>query len=99
MTSSSPQTENLSSATLKGITIYPNPIVQFATVSFSTDKATAVKISVTDMTGKLLKTITNQNFSEGNHEVKFNRESLPAGIFFLQLKTNDGVVMKKIMVQ
>jgi len=52
-----------------------------------------------DVNGRLLKVITNENFSEGNHEVTFNRESLSAGIYLLQLRTNEGVIIRKLMME
>jgi len=100
MTSFSPQgAETLSSATQSALGVYPNPVVQFATVSFSLARMSPVKISIVDISGKLLKTIADQNFSEGSHQVKFSRQSLRAGVFFLQIKTNEGVMMKKIVIE
>jgi hypothetical protein len=56
-TSFAPQAaDNLSSATLAGLQVYPNPLVQFGTVSFSLANASAVRISITDISGKTLKT-------------------------------------------
>ena len=52
-----------------------------------------------DVNGRSLKVIADQNFSEGVNEVTFNRESLSAGIYFLQMKTNKGMVVKKLIVQ
>ena len=40
-----------------------------------------------------------RNFSEGIHEVTFNRKSLSTGIYFLQLKINKGVMMKKVIIE
>jgi hypothetical protein len=79
--------------------VYPNPVSQSATVSFSLAKASPVKIVVTDVNGRSLKTIADADFSTGNHLIKFNRESLMAGIYFLQIKTNQGTVMKKILIE
>jgi hypothetical protein len=99
-TSFAPQTsDNFSSATLAGLQVYPNPLVQFGAVSFSLANASAVRISITDISGKTLKTIADQNFSPGRHEVKFNRGSMPAGIYFLQVKMNDGLMVRKIVLE
>ncbi len=52
-----------------------------------------------DVNGKSLKVIDHKKFTQGSHEVTFNRESLPAGIYFLQLKTNEGVMIKKLVIE
>jgi hypothetical protein len=40
-----------------------------------------------------------RHYSAGSHKVAFNRESFPAGIYFLQLKTNEGMMMKKLALE
>jgi hypothetical protein len=79
--------------------VYPNPISEAATVSFFSTEASPVVIELIDVNGRSLKVIADENFSEGKHEVTFNRESLSAGIYFLQMKTDEGVMMKKLIVQ
>ncbi len=78
--------------------VYPNPVSQSATVSFFLPEALSVFIELKDVNGRSLKVIADADFSEGNHEVTFNRESLIAGIYFLQIKTYEGVLMKKIIM-
>ena len=78
--------------------VYPNPVLQFATVSFYLAKASSVKITITDIQGKLLRILADDNFLEGTYSIKFDRETLPAGMYFLQAKTNYGVMMKKILM-
>ena len=78
--------------------INPNPVSQSAVISFSVSKASHVTIIVADTRGRSLKIIADANFSEGNHKINFNRESLAAGIYYLQLKSNDNVTMKKIII-
>ncbi len=79
--------------------LYPNPVSQSATISFSLNEASPVIIEILDVNGRSLKVIADENFSEGSHEIKFNRESLSAGIYFLQLKTNEGVMMKTVVIE
>jgi hypothetical protein len=52
-----------------------------------------------DLNGQLLRVITDLIFKEGRHEVTFSRELLIAGIYFLEVKTNEEVVKKKIMIK
>jgi hypothetical protein len=86
--------------------VYPNPVSQSAVISFSIEEASSVMIELMDVNGKSLNVIVKKDFSAGSHELIFsvrspsgNRESLPAGIYFLQLKTNEGMMMKKIALE
>ena len=81
------------------VEVYPNPVSQSATISFSLDKASPAMIQVMDMNGRILKTIANKGFPEGHHEVTFNRELLKAGVYFLRISTNHKVTTQKIVVQ
>ncbi len=69
--------------------VRPNPISQTATVTFSLNEESPVAIQVMDVNGRSLKVIAQKDFSEGRHQIIFNRESLSAGIYFIQLKAND----------
>ena len=40
-------------------------------------------MQIIDVNGRLVRVIADENFSEGNHDVTFSRESLAAGIYFL----------------
>ena len=75
------------------------PVSQSATVSFSLAKTSSVKLAITDVHGRSLKMIADKNFSEGVHKIIFDRESLVSGIYFLQIKTGEGVATKKIVIQ
>jgi hypothetical protein len=81
------------------IVIYPNPISQSATLSFLLNEESSVVIQILDVNGRSLKIMAQKNFSQGSHELTFNRELLPAGIYFLQLKTDEGVMMKKMVIE
>ena len=58
-----------------------------------------MKIELFSVDGKKVMMIADENFSEGNQEIKFNRESLTPGIYFLQLQSNEGVAVKKMVTE
>jgi hypothetical protein len=62
--------------------VYPNPVSQSATLSFSLAKTSPVKLAIIDVRGRSLKMIADKNFSEGVHKIVFNRESLVSGVYF-----------------
>ncbi len=60
------------------ITIYPNPVKSFATISYTFDKVD--KISILNIVGKEIRSIT---FEQGVKETKVNLFDLQPGVYFL----------------
>ncbi len=79
--------------------IYPNPIITSGTISFSLEQTASVNIGLVDVTGRKLQTVLDKNLDAGNHEVKFNREQVAAGIYFLQIKMNEETNVLKVVIQ
>ncbi len=79
--------------------VNPNPVSQTAVISFSLVKTSPVRITISDVNGRILKVITEENYSEGKHRINFSRESLTAGMYYLQLKTDSGVMMKRFIIE
>jgi len=72
----------------KTIQIYPNPTNDFLTVNFS-DELVLEKIDLLNSQGKsLLSTF----------DPYFYVTSLPKGVYFLRLKTDKGIIVKKVIV-
>jgi len=79
--------------------IFPNPFSSSATIEFTLDHPSPVTIKLFSVNGKEMNTIAESNFSEGSHEVNFNRASLAAGIYFLHFITSRGVYRKKLVIE
>lgn len=80
------------------VEVSPNPVSQSAVVSFSLNKLSHVTLTITNTQGAVVKIIADENFQEGTHKISFSRESLAAGTYYLQLKSNENVAMKKIVI-
>jgi len=61
---------------------YPNPFNPTTTLSFSVPEKSDVKIVVSDISGKEIKTIANDQFGEGTHSVYFDGTSHNSGTYF-----------------
>lgn len=70
--------------------IYPNPASNDATISFNLKANNNVKISVVNLLGQEVINVTNDKFSAGANEVKFNVGNLNAGVYIYTM-TVDGV--------
>ena len=77
------------------IKIYPNPIYNSTVfIEFSITEPID-KINIFNTSGQLVRQITPNNFD--NNQLKI--EQLPSGLHFIQIKTNNGIITQKIVVE
>jgi hypothetical protein len=87
---------------------YPNPFNPSTTIKFSipavgTRLALSVQLKVYDVLGKEVATLVNKEKPAGNYEVLFTSHSdegqnLPSGVYFYQLKAEDFIQTKKMIL-
>jgi hypothetical protein len=77
----------------------PNPFSASSVVSFFVTEESRTTIELFDLAGKKIITLLDQSLSSGNHEIQLNKNQLPAGIYFLQLKLNDEVIVRKVVME
>jgi hypothetical protein len=77
---------------------YPNPFNPTTTVLFSLPIKSKVHLYLIDILGRIVKEITNGNYSAGNHNVTIDASKLASGIYFCRLETNTGFVQTKKLV-
>lgn len=100
-TTSALQQTEISSITKKeyGVQVYPNPVMQSADILFSLSKMSVVSMVVINANGTKIKTIVDASFAAGSHTVHFNRGGIAAGTYFLQVRTNENITIKKLVLQ
>jgi hypothetical protein len=89
---------------------YPNPFnpstkIKFSISSVGTRDRVSVQLKVYDVLGNEVATLVNKELAAGEYEVEFNSHSglsgikeLPSGIYFYQLKTNNFIQTKKMLM-
>ena len=80
------------------MSVFPNPFSDQTTVRFSLPGSCPTSLTVCDITGKQIKTLISEKLTTGIHRIEWNAEGMPAGIYFLRLKTNKIVETKKLML-
>ncbi|MCH7639643.1 MAG: T9SS type A sorting domain-containing protein [Bacteroidetes bacterium] len=70
---------------------YPNPFNPSTTIPFELAEAGEATLAVFDGLGRYVGTLTSGYKSAGRHEVAFEAESLPSGVYVYQLKANGAV--------
>ena len=79
------------------MTVYPNPAADKININYTVTHAQPVKIEMTDVTGKKVREMNATAHSADNTE-QLNVSDLRSGIYFVRLITQDGEMMKKMVL-
>ena len=75
---------------------YPNPFNPTTTISFSIPKFGLTAITVYDVTGRQLETLTNETLSIGNYSIDWNASSYPSGVYIIKMDSGDFTQTQKV---
>lgn len=78
---------------------HPNPFTVSTTISYSIPRPGFVTISVYDVRGKEIRTLTHAFHQAGTYSLYFAADRLPNGVYFYRLEVEHGVVETKKMVR
>ncbi len=80
--------------------VFPNPASGDFFVEMDLPEAMEMRIETLDMLGRRAAVISeNEFFQKGNHQLKINSSTWPAGIYLLHFQTNGHSFSKKIIKQ
>ncbi|QNA44864.1 T9SS type A sorting domain-containing protein [Lacibacter sediminis] len=85
------KTIRINVAALRAATLYPNPVKDKTTISFSLQQSSSITANIINVSGLLIKTI-GQRYTKGDHKMHLDLSMLPAGSYNLQLKDDIGNV-------
>lgn len=68
---------------------YPNPFNPSTTIPFELPATRKVKIQVLDVTGRVVRTLTEEVYSGGYHQLIFNAKNLSSGVYFVRMESLD----------
>ncbi|MBK9330931.1 MAG: SBBP repeat-containing protein [Ignavibacteria bacterium] len=77
---------------------YPNPFNPVTNIKFDVVKSGNVKITVSDISGKLVSELLNSKMNPGTYLVDFNASQFASGIYFYTLSAQGNVITKKMTV-
>ncbi len=76
----------------------PNPFTEYTDISFTLPQKSECTISIYDLTGKVVKVISNE-FEEGRNSVRVNKSDLNvSGILYYVLETEEFTATKKMII-
>jgi len=78
--------------------VYPNPFNPTTTISFALPQESVVSITVYNMQGSEVATLTNGNYSVGSHQVIWDATSNASGTYFVKMVADNFVDTQKIVL-
>lgn len=76
------------------LNIYPNPAINYLSISLKNVKDKVNSITVTDFLGKEI----DRSFSKNENDIIISVDDLCAGIYLVNVKTNSDLMSKKIII-
>ncbi|MHA2172427.1 MAG: Kelch repeat-containing protein, partial [Candidatus Kariarchaeaceae archaeon] len=77
---------------------YPNPFNPNTTIVYQIPNAGFVTLKVYDMLGNNVVTLVNENKGIGQYNITFDASALSSGVYIYQLKVNDYLSTKKMLL-
>lgn len=76
----------------------PSIVGSRTTINYSLAKITRVAVSLYNSSGQLMRTLVDGTKPAGTYTVEFNREALPNGVYFVELKAGNYSETKKLIL-
>ena len=77
---------------------YPNPFSDYTTINYTIRKDATVSVSILDLLGNTVSELENGNQVSGEHTTSFYSSTVAEGMYLLQLKVDNTIKTKKIIV-
>lgn len=79
------------------INCYPNPFMQQATVAFAISGGRTF-VRLLDTNGRVLRTLAEGMYPQGEYTATLNRGNLPSGIYLIQVQVNGSTLVRQVMI-
>lgn len=77
---------------------FPNPFNPSTMIRFDVVRNSKVRLSVYDISGKIISTLVDQELTPGSFEYSFSADYLPSGIYFYKLETDNFTETKRMVL-
>ncbi|NQX96480.1 MAG: PKD domain-containing protein [Flavobacteriales bacterium] len=78
--------------------VYPNPVKNNLTLEFTLIESSSVEVILTDLLGNKVAIVAAENMNLGSNKVNYNVSDISNGIYLLNIKTDNSLQVKKIVV-
>ena len=77
---------------------YPNPFNPTTNIKFSIPKNSVVKLTIYDLTGRVVETLVDGQLNAGNYAYDFDASNIASGVYFYKLQSDNFTDVKKMML-
>lgn len=84
--------------TALAMSVYPNPVVENATISINLTEKSNVTYQIYDITGRMVANRTLGTFTQGSHQININVGNLVTGTYILKVQAGANSNSSKILV-
>ncbi len=81
------------------VKVFPNPVVDHASISFNLDAPASPIVRIYDLNGRLISTQQLHRFSRGNHVAELETSALGRGMYVVQIIANNRSASAKFLVR
>ena len=83
---------------VNAISIYPNPVNDIATLSFTTTEKSKTAITIFNILGEVVYSNEIGSLASGQHIMPISTSGISEGMYFVNLITNNKIITKKITI-
>ncbi|MGD1044439.1 MAG: T9SS type A sorting domain-containing protein [Bacteroidota bacterium] len=77
---------------------YPNPFNPTTKLKFALPQRSLTKLIIYDLLGREVQTLINKELEAGYHEINFDANKIPSGIYFYRIQSGDFIQTKKMIL-
>jgi hypothetical protein len=78
---------------------YPNPFNPVTSFKYGIPTGGHVTLKIYDILGREISALVNEEKSAGEYNIQFDASSLASGVYYYQLKCNENISTKKMILQ
>ena len=91
--------EGISSPSIQAFEVYPNPVINRATIRYVVGKTADVQLNLYDLNNRLISTFANMpSMEKGVYTAELNSQGLAAGMYLVRLMIGDQIQTKKVVI-
>jgi hypothetical protein len=78
--------------------VYPNPFNPETRIEFSLEQNVQVTVEVFNIKGQKVADLIDETLPAGNHDLTWQAQNLPTGVYFLKIKAGEYMKMEKLLL-